>query len=296
MDTLRSVFQLLVLSLACIHLGSTPGIAQIQGMVPLGDTMLLSWYSCTPPACQGKGPCSTCGCGFDGSDSGTNAIFVALTYNNHSNAPIFFAPSSEGSVTSKFGIIGGCNCNWCYPQNSYYALYVEGTGVSDSFAKIRPLPQSLGGYAGWPITMTPDSGSQFWSCKSAPTFDNPIPDTTTFSEFSAVAPNGSNCTLQVFDSTTSISQYRELPFRRKHALNFKFFSSNYKAFDTVIFSCRMRHGEVDSIISYPLPVTWVARASVAEGQSPSPDYALPNPFTARTTIGFTLAKAEPVKL
>ncbi len=144
--------------------------------------------------------------------------------------------------------------------------------------------------------MVYDNSMKFYGTKSAPTFDNPIGDTTIFSNFNATPLNGTMCSLEVFDSIAPITEYLAMPFHRRHPLNLTFSSPNYKSFDTVIFSTRMRHGNVDSIIKYALPVTWVAPASVANGQSPGQDFALPNPFTTHTTIGFSLANSERVKL
>jgi hypothetical protein len=144
--------------------------------------------------------------------------------------------------------------------------------------------------------MSPDSLNNFWMNHSAPTFDNPISDTTLFSDFTARQTNGTRVTLQVFGSLTPITQYLALPFERKHPLNLVFSSPNYLSFDTVIFSARMQHSDVDSIVSYALPVTWVAPLSVAESNSSDMTYALPNPFTNQLAIGFTLEKPEDVKL
>jgi hypothetical protein len=102
--------------------------------------------------------------------------------------------------------------------------------------------------------------------------------------------------MQVFDSLTPITQYLAVPFERKHPLNLIFSSPDYLSFDTVIFSTRIQHSDVDSVISYALPVTWVAPLSVAESNSNVLSYALPNPFFNQLAIGFTLEKPEDVKL
>ncbi len=214
--------------------------------------------------------------------------------------PIFFAPARIGLSILTYQVKMSCVTRGRQCNDTLMTLYDTAFGISDSFPKIRPLPftrdpvSTYGG--GWSISMEPDSSGKFWANHSTPTFDNPIPDTTVFSDFTAHPPNGNVCTLQVFDSTALISEYWAMPFRRKHPLNLTFYSSNYKSFDTIIFSSRMRHGDIDSFISYPLLVTWVAPLGVSQSKTLGQDFALPNPFTTHTTIGFTLSKPEAVKL
>ena len=199
---------------------------------------------------------------------------------------IIFTDSILGEHRDTLGFTTGDQDPLC---NKTFVVPCRAVVISDSIVRIIPK--------GWLLEMKPDSSvSHSFAAHSIPLLDNNISDTTIFSNFTAKPTNGASIQLQVFDSLTPITQYVAPPFRRKHILNLTFSSPNYQSFDTVIFSTRIQNSDVDSIISYELPVAWVAPASVEQGQSPGEDYALPNPFTTHTTIGFTLSKPEPVKL
>ncbi|HET6402001.1 MAG TPA: T9SS type A sorting domain-containing protein [Candidatus Kapabacteria bacterium] len=213
----------------------------------------------------------------------SNPAFLVPGVSPFMGYEVYFSPQKVGPDSALTTIQWQCGSagDPCSIVEEY------GYGLSDSFPKVRPQ--------GWDINMVPDSLGKVWTNHSIPTFDNPISDTTTFSDFKAAPTNGASCSLQVFDSTTPITQYLAHPFVRKHPLNLVFSSSNYQSFGEVIFSTRMQHGIVDSLISYTLLVNWQAPSSVSNSNRNEISYSLPNPFTNHISIGFTLAKAEDVK-
>jgi hypothetical protein len=253
----------------------------------VGDTGLVACFS--GECISGAASCTSGS--IEGGVVGFDPEFYGIIQNGEFGGVmyIYFAPKKAGLKTDTAVLYVECSpSQYCYSPNPDVIYPFSAFALIDSFPKIRPQ--------GWSITMIPDSNNRIWTNHSTLTFDNPIADTTIFSEFSAKTPKGDGVTLQVFDSTTLITQYVALPFVRKQLLNLIFSSQNYLSFDTVIFSTRMQHPGVDSIVSYALPVSWKAPLSVAQNNSSYSSYALPNPFSTLLAIGFTLENAEDVKL
>ena len=188
-----------------------------------------------------------------------------------------------GRLTFRLPIVVDSHCG-----TEFDTAKITVSAIVDSGITILPYS--------WPLTMSPDSTHHSFAATCQPTFDNNVFDSTLFYDFSATPYTGGVMKLQVYDSLTPITSYLAPPFARMKPLTLVFSSNYYQSFDSVLFSTKVKNHSVDSIISYFLPVTWVATASVAQGESPGEDYALPNPFTTHTTIGFTLTKPEPVKL
>lgn len=257
--------------------------------IAIGDTALIGTYLLTPP-----GPENGCEYSFS-LGWGFNPFMEFEVFSTEPwVANTYFLPLKVGPSSTPFSMyLMGSPIHGC--AQNVYPITMNGFGLDDSFPKIRPLPLDRSGRFGWSITLLPDSLGKVWTNHSAPTFDNPISDTTIFSNFSAKPINGASCSLQVFDSTIPINQYIELPFVRKHPLDLIFSSPNYLSFDTVIFSVRMQHGNIDSTISYALPVHWDAPLAVSESTSDL-SYALPDPFQNQLGIGFTLVRPESVKV
>ncbi len=262
--------------------------------IAVGDTEFVCAY---PPSICGDPDELECSC-----SCGQNWYFNPLEILDLGDTNIYFAPTQVGGVIDTFETYRECeelepDHETCQEYSIWQFLLIHLFAVSDSFPHIRPLPLDRSGKFGWAIIMSQDSLNSVWTNHSTPTFDNPIADTTIFSNFSATPTNGATCALSVSDGITPITQYRALPFVRNYPLSLFFSSSNYMSFDTVIFSSRMQYANVDSVIRYRLPVTWNAPFSIVTSNSSiSQSYTLPNPFSTQLQIGFTLAKAENVKL
>ncbi len=150
--------KLILIALGTFLLNSSC-IAQLYNdSVVVGDTALLEILSFTP-----TGNCA----GPLVSESISNPSFFFGT----SPTEVYFAPVKVGLDTAIATITLQC---YRFGEMSYY-IGVFGYGVSDSFPKIRPLFCL--------IDMTTDSLGKIWTNHSIPTFDNPTPDTITFSEF-----------------------------------------------------------------------------------------------------------------
>jgi hypothetical protein len=271
--------------------------------IAVGDTEFVGNYATILDCNSYIQQQCTCSCGdFWWSSVMSSNHSISLDSEMFDWGSLFFAPNKVGSDSNDFVVEKGCDpkapdeIEFCSTLGQGYFYAVTAYAISDSFPKIRPLPLDRSGRLGWSIIMSQDSLNSIWTNHSTPTFDNPIADTTIFSNFSAIPTNGTTCLLSVADSITPINQYRALPFVRKHPLNLIFSSQNYNSFDTVIFSARMQHSNVDSVIRYALPVTWEAPFSIVQSNSDALSYTVPNPFSTQLQIGFTLAKSEDVKL
>ncbi len=255
-----------------------------SGSAVIGDTTMIKSFSrgCT----NGAVTCTFVHLNGGVITKDTGLYYSLIDLQDYGLLRVLFAPTHVGIAG---GIaVQNVECSpGSYCISPFYYDSVYGYALSDSFPKIRPQ--------GWSILMRPDSTNKNFSSRSIPTFDNPISDTTTFSNFSMVPANGASCAFQTYDSVNPINEYVALPFVRKHTLSLIISSPNYLSFDTVIFSVRMRHSGVDSIIRYALPVTWEAPLAVSQNKVPMVSYALPNPFSNEIAVGFSLSSAETIR-
>ncbi len=199
------------------------------------------------------------------------------------NGTIVYHGGFIGRLTFRLPVIVNGNCGLEYDTAKFTI-----SAISDSGISILPY--------GWTLSMVSDSSHRYYTATCTSTFDNNVFDSTLFYGFTAIPYSGGIVKLQVFDSLTPITSYLAPPYARKKPLTLVFSSVFFHAFDSVLFSTRLRNHSLDSVISYFLPVTWAAPASVAQVPSHGESFALPNPFTSHATIGFTLTKPELVKL
>ncbi|GEM_PF-2077005 len=245
--------------------------------VIVGDTALIAQYSAFVSSY-----CDNCTATWQRVESQSgqfSADFIG------SDVKVYFHPTVIGPDTGH--LVGNA---WCPGNRSCPGFwqtlqgFVPATAMSDSFVKIRPSV--------WTITMRPDSliPGQFIGLSKL-SFDNPISDTTIFSDFFASFYNTA-CTLQVVDSSLLITEYRAHPFARKHMLTFSFLSQPDRSLSSLALSVRIRHGNVDTVMWFYPSVHWDLPSVVSDPTKEPSGACLPNPFTSKTRISLQISERK----